>query len=95
MSDSSLIRRGGASLLTAGIANAIFWPLVIQIRTFAGATASLKPLWVPSQLLHTLAAMLGLAIAVAMLGETITAPILIAALVMLVGLAITRKSNEQ
>jgi drug/metabolite transporter (DMT)-like permease len=36
-----------------------------------------------------------LAIAVAVVGETITAPILIAVLVILVGLAITRKSNER
>jgi hypothetical protein len=60
MSNSSLIRWGGASLLIAGTANAIFWLLIIQIGTFAGATASLNPLWVPSQLLHTLAATLAL-----------------------------------
>ena len=60
MSNSSLIRWGGLSLLVAGMANAIFWLLVIQIGTFAGAAASLDPLWVPSQLLHTLAATLAL-----------------------------------
>jgi hypothetical protein len=58
--NSSLIRWGGLSLLVAGIANALFWLLVIPIGTFAGAAASLSPLWVPSQLLHTLAATLAL-----------------------------------
>lgn len=47
-------------MLVAGIANAIFWLLVIPIATFAGAAASLNPLWVPSQFLHTLAALLAL-----------------------------------
>lgn len=47
-------------MLAAGIANALFWLLVIPIGTFAGAAASLNPLWAPSQLLHTLAAMLAL-----------------------------------
>ena len=58
--NSSLIRWGGVSLLVAGIANALFWLPVIPIGTFAGAAASLSPLWVPSQLLHTLAATLAL-----------------------------------
>jgi hypothetical protein len=57
---SSLMRWGGLSLLVAGIANALFWLLVVPIGTFAGATASLSQLWVPSQLLHTLAATLAL-----------------------------------
>jgi hypothetical protein len=57
---SSLMRWGGLSLLVAGIANALFWLLVVPIGTFAGAAASLSQLWVPSQLLHTLAATLAL-----------------------------------
>jgi len=60
MSDSSLIRWGGLSLLIAGIANVLFWLLVIPIGTFVGAAASQSSLWVPSQLLHTLAAMFAL-----------------------------------
>ena len=60
MSNSSLIRWGGLSLLVAGIANVLFWLLVIPIGTFAGADAALNSLWVPSQLFHTLAALLAL-----------------------------------
>jgi hypothetical protein len=60
MSYSNLIRWSGLSLLVAGIANAIFWLLVLPIGTFAGVAASLNPLWVPSQFLHTLAALLAL-----------------------------------
>lgn len=60
MSYSNLIRWSGLSMLVAGIANAIFWLLVIPIGTFVGAAASLNPLWAPSQFLHTLAALFAL-----------------------------------
>ena len=60
MSNSNLMRASGLSLLVAGVANALFWLLVIPIGTFVGAAASLHPLWMPSQLLHTLAALLAL-----------------------------------
>jgi len=60
MSNSNLVRWGGLSLLGAGISNALFWLMVIPIGTFVGAAASLHSLWMPSQLLHTLAAMLAL-----------------------------------
>jgi hypothetical protein len=60
MSYSNLIRWSGLSLLVAGVANAIFWLLVIPLGTFVGAAASLNPLWMPSQFLHTLAALLAL-----------------------------------
>ena len=61
MSYSNLIRWSGMSLLIAGIANILFWLLVIPIGTFVGAAASLGPLWLPSQVLHTLAALQGAA----------------------------------
>ena len=60
MSTSNFIRSSGISLLIAGIANAIFWLLVIPIGTFGGAEASLNSLWLPSQFLHVLAAMFAL-----------------------------------
>jgi hypothetical protein len=56
----NLIRWSGLSLLVAGLANALFWLLVIPLGTFVGAAASLHPLWIPSQFLHTLAALLTL-----------------------------------
>ena len=60
MSNANLTRWSGLSLLLAGIANALFWLLVIPIGTFAGAGAVQNSLWVPSQFLHTLAALLAL-----------------------------------
>jgi multidrug transporter EmrE-like cation transporter len=60
MSNANLTRWSGLSLLLAGIANALFWLLVIPIGTFAGAGAVQNSLWLPSQFLHTLAALLAL-----------------------------------
>ncbi len=60
MSNTNLMRLGGLSLFFAGIANVLFWLLVIPLGTFVGSAASLNPIWIPSQLIHTLAAMLAL-----------------------------------
>ena len=62
MSNSSLIRWGGSSLIVAGIAkepSSGCWSF--QLGRFAGTDAALNSLWVPSQLFfHTLAALLAL-----------------------------------
>jgi multidrug transporter EmrE-like cation transporter len=60
MSNINLTRWSGLSLLLAGIANILFWLLVIPIGTFAGAEAVQNSFWLPSQSMHTLAALLGL-----------------------------------
>src|SRR5690349_13829939 len=60
MIDTKLVRWGGWSLVVAGIAQAMFWLLVIPIGGFVGEGAALSPLWVPSQIVHMLAAIFGL-----------------------------------
>ena len=45
-------------LIAAAVCNAVFWVLALVIGSFVGASAVRHPLWIPSQLLHVLGALL-------------------------------------
>jgi hypothetical protein len=60
MRDEALFRLSGFTAIVGGILTAIFWLMTFPLGTFVGAEVAQHSLWIPSQLLHVLGALLAL-----------------------------------
>ncbi|HYH08161.1 MAG TPA: hypothetical protein VEK11_13990 [Thermoanaerobaculia bacterium] len=57
-SNAALLRLSGTSALAGAVLTAGFWLLTFPLGTFVGAEVVRNALWIPSQLLHVLGALL-------------------------------------